>query len=99
MKGREANHGGSRLRYLAYRAGRETLAREATRMGGAKRARLRPVGELLRAFWALLAGFRWPIAMSLLAATIASVLRLVPPAATGVRLGHRRRPAPDTRLR
>ena len=54
------------------------------------------MAELLRAFWALLSGFRWPIAMSLLAATIASVLRLVPPAATGFALdtvgGQRRTP-------
>ena len=94
--------GGSRLRYLAYRAGRETLATEATRTGGIWQGRHRPAVELLRAFWALLAGLRWPIALSLLAAALGSLLRLVPPVATGVALdtvlGQRRVPDALTRF-
>ena len=42
----------------------------------------RSVGRLLVEFWKLLGGYRWGIALSLTAATVATLLALIPPIAT-----------------
>jgi len=46
------------------------------------------VPDQARVFWELLGGVRPTIAGSLVAITIAAVLRLIPPAATGFALDH-----------
>ncbi len=81
---------GSRLRFGAYREARgdpriERAPTVGTRRG---RPRTRSTLELIRAFWGLLKDIRWTIAVSLVAATVASLLRLTPPAATGLALDH-----------
>lgn len=79
---------GSRLRFRAYRELPGSLQVETAPDVGARRGRprTRSTLELIGAFWGLLKGLRLPIALSLLATTAASLLRLAPPAATGLAL-------------
>jgi ATP-binding cassette, subfamily B, bacterial len=81
---------GSGLRFRDYRQAVSAHAKEGARGASSRRGRPRhrPIRELIRVFWTLLGGVRSTVAVSLVAVTIAALLRLIPPAATGFALDH-----------
>ena len=94
----------SRQRYQQYR--QEAAARRKTENsppplhGGSTKSTFRSRGswQLLRSFWSLLAGHRRAIAFALGTLTVATLLKLVPPAATKVTIDYvlGDHPLPDT---
>jgi ATP-binding cassette subfamily B protein len=72
----------SRSAFEIYRAGRRGGRDSETAPSGAAPSRERSLGRLYRELYAILEGHRGAIAAALAALTVATVLRLLPPAAT-----------------
>lgn len=89
----ESQPGASRLRFAEYLRGWRKRRREgkvepitsphgSAAAGPTSRTRSRPIGKLLAQFWKLSRGNRGSIALALGTLTVATLLRLVPPAGT-----------------